>query len=253
MLVFSTIQPIIFVIMFRYVFGGTIAVPGVTHYVDFLMPGVFAQTVVFGSVQTGVGLAEDLNKGLIERFRSLPMARSAVLAGRTLADLVRNVFVIGIMVAIGFLVGWRVHTSVIDAIAAIAVMLLFAHSLSWLFAIVGLNASTAEAAQAMAFPILAPLVFVSTAFVSPQSMPAPLKWFAEHQPVSIVIDAVRSLTYGGIFNDPGSVGKAAAVELRDHRRVRAARGADLPPQGLNPHGSQCVGWHRQQRRCGPRT
>src|SRR5262249_10645550 len=111
-LVFSTIQPIIFVLMFRYVFGGAIRIQGVPHYVDYLMPGVFAQTVVFGSIQTGVGLAEALHKGLIERFRSLPMARSAVLAGRTLADLVRNVFVILIMITVGFLVGWRVHTGV---------------------------------------------------------------------------------------------------------------------------------------------
>jgi ABC-2 type transport system permease protein/oleandomycin transport system permease protein len=204
-LVFSTIQPIIFVIMFRYVFGGAIAIPGVNHYVDYLMPGVFAQTVVFGSVQTGVGLAEDLHKGLIERFRSLPMARSAVLAGRTLADLVRNVFVILIMVAVGFVVGWRIHTNILPTIAAILLMLLFGHALAWLFAIVGLNAANAEAAQAIAFPILAPLVFVSTAFVSADSMPPVFQWFAEHQPVSIVVDAVRSLTYGGKFDDPGSV------------------------------------------------
>jgi ABC-2 type transport system permease protein len=204
-LVFSTIQPIIFVIMFRYVFGGAINIPGVDDYTDYLMAGVFAQTVVFGSVQTGVGLAEDLHKGLIERFRSLPMSRSAVLAGRTLADLVRNVFVITIMIIVGFLVGWDTHTTTLEVIGGIALMLLFGHSLTWLFALVGLNASNAEAAQAMAFPIMAPLVFVSTAFVSASTMPAPLEWFAEHQPVSIVIDGVRSLTYGGQFADTGKV------------------------------------------------
>lgn len=209
-LVFSTIQPIIFVLMFRYVFGGAIRIPGVTHYVDYLMPGVFAQTVVFGSVQTGIALAEDLHKGLIERFQSLPMARSAVLAGRTLADLVRNVFVVLLMVVIGFAVGWRIHTSVVDVVAGLALMLLFSHALAWVFAIVGLNAANAEAAQAASFPILAPLVFASTAFVSAQSMPAPLKWFAEHQPVSIVIDAVRSLTYGGAFASTGKVLAALA-------------------------------------------
>src|SRR5262249_11588996 len=132
-LVFSTIQPIIFVLLFTYVFGGAIKIPGVDHYVDYLMPGVFAQTVVFGSMQTGIALAEDLQKGLIERFQSLPMARSAVLAGRTLADLVRNVFVILIMVAVGFAVGWRIHTSVFQLIIGLLVMLLFAHSLSWIF------------------------------------------------------------------------------------------------------------------------
>jgi ABC-2 type transport system permease protein/oleandomycin transport system permease protein len=204
-LVFSTIQPVIFVLMFRYVFGGAIRVPGVEHYVDYLMPGVFAQTVVFGSITTGVALAEDLHTGLIERFQSLPMARSAVLAGRTLADLVRNVFVVALMAVVGFIVGWRVHTSALEMLAGLAVMLLFAHALSWLFAIVGLNATNAEAAQAAAFPIMAPLVFASTAFVSAETMPAPLEWFAEHQPVSIVIDAVRSLTYGAPFDSTSKV------------------------------------------------
>src|SRR3954453_10424792 len=140
-LVFSTIQPIIFVLLFRYVFGGAIRIPGVDHYVDYLMPGVFLQTVVFGSINTGVALADDLQKGLIERFQSLPMARSAVLAGRTLADLVRNVFVIGLMVGVGYIVGWRPHTSPLEIIAGLALILLFAHSLSWVFALVGLNAS----------------------------------------------------------------------------------------------------------------
>src|SRR4051794_2956496 len=129
-LVFSTIQPIIFVLMFRYVFGGAIRIPGVDHYVDYLMPGVFAQTVVFGSIQTGIGLAEDLNQGIIERFQSLPMARSAVLAGRTLADAVRNVFVVSLMVVIGFIVGWRIHTSVWGLLGGLALMLLFSHALS---------------------------------------------------------------------------------------------------------------------------
>jgi ABC-2 type transport system permease protein/oleandomycin transport system permease protein len=204
-LVFSTIQPIIFVLMFTYVFGGAIKIPGVDHYVDFLMPGVFAQTVVFGSINTGVALADDLQKGLIERFQSLPMARSAVLAGRTLADLVRNVFVVMLMVVVGLAVGWRPHTTVPEIIAGLALMLLFAHSLSWVFALVGLNATNAEAAQAASFPILAPLVFASTAFVSAASMPAWLRAFAEHQPVSVVVDAVRSLTYGGQFSSPGKV------------------------------------------------
>jgi ABC-2 type transport system permease protein/oleandomycin transport system permease protein len=228
-LVFSTIQPIVFVLLFRYVFGGAINIPGVPHYVDYLMPGVFAQTVVFGSIQTGVGLAEDLQTGLIERFHSLPMARSAVLAGRTLADVVRNVFVITLMVIIGFLVGWRVHTPVLSVIAGLAIMLLFAFALSWVFAIVGLKAVNAEAAQAASFPILAPLVFASTAFVSAETMPGPLKWFAEHQPVSITIDAVRSLTYGGQFSDPGKVlaailwsvaiiAVAAPIAVRIYRR-----------------------------------
>jgi ABC-2 type transport system permease protein/oleandomycin transport system permease protein len=204
LLVFATVQPVIFVLLFRYVFGGAIHIPGV-DYVNYLMPGVFAQTVVFGAIQTGIGLAEDLNKGLIERFRSLPMARSAVLAGRTLADLVRNVFVVLLMVAIGYLVGFRVQTGFFGFLGGVAVMLLFGFSLTWIFAIVGLTARDAETAQAMSFPILAPLVFASSAFVAVDSMPSWLQGFATYQPVSIAIDAVRSLMLGGQFQDPGKV------------------------------------------------
>jgi ABC transporter DrrB family efflux protein len=197
LLVFATIQPIVFVLMFRYVFGGSIQVPGYPHYVDYLMPGIFVQTVVFGALTTGVGLADDLQKGLVERFRSLPMARSAVLVGRTLADLVRNIFVVLLMCAMGYLVGWRVHTNFIAFLAAVAVVIAFAYSLSWVFAIVGMSAPNGETAQAASFPILAPLVFASSAFVDVNKMPGPLRVFAKHQPVSIVVNAVRDLTHGG--------------------------------------------------------
>ena len=161
------------------------------------MPGIFVQTVAFGASSTGVGLAEDLAKGLIERFRSLPMARSAVLAGRTLADLVRNVFVIILMAVVGFAVGFRVHTGPLGFLAGVGVMLLFAFALSWVFAIVGLAARNAETAQAMSFPMLIPLVFASSAFVPVQSMPGWLQAFAEHQPVSAAVDAARALMIGG--------------------------------------------------------
>lgn len=194
--VFSTIQPIIFVLMFRYVFGGAIDVPGVP-YVDFLMPGIFVQTICFGGVQTGVGLADDLGKGLIERFRSLPMSRSAVLAGRTLADLVRNVFVVSLMVAVGFIVGFRVHTNAAAFVAAFLLLMLASFAFSWLFALLGLTARTPEAAQAMAFPVLAPMVFASSAFVPPDSMPGWLRVFADHQPVTATVNAVRALVLGG--------------------------------------------------------
>jgi ABC-2 type transport system permease protein/oleandomycin transport system permease protein len=204
LLVFATVQPVIFVLMFRYVFGGAIHIKNFP-YVDYLMPGVFAQTVAFGAIQTGIGLAEDLHKGLIERFRSLPMARSAVLAGRTLADLVRNVFVVLLMLAIGYLVGFRIHTNVLGLIAGMAVMLLFGFSLTWIFAIIGLSTSNAETAQAASFPILAPLVFASSAFVPVSSMPGWLQAFAKNQPVSIAIDAVRSLVLGGQFANTGKV------------------------------------------------
>ena len=185
LLVFSTIQPVLFVLMFRYVFGGAIRVPGV-RYVDYLMPGIFAQTVAFGSINTGVGLAQDLGTGLIERFRSLPMARSAVLAGRTAADVVRNVLVVALMVSVGFIVGFRVHTNAAGLLAAVGLMLLF-----------GLATANPESAQAAAFPLLAPLVFASSAFVPLKSMPGWLQVFAAHQPVTITVDAVRALVLGG--------------------------------------------------------
>jgi ABC transporter DrrB family efflux protein len=196
LLVFSTIQPVVFVLMFRYVFGGAIQVPSIP-YVDFLMPGIFAQTVVFGSMGTAIGLATDLKLGLIERFRSLPMARSAVLAGRTLADLVRNVFVVALMAAVGFAVGFRVHTNALAFIGAMLLILLFGYAFSWIFATVGLVVGDAETAQAASFPVMAPLVFASTAFVPLESMPGWLQVFAEHQPVSVTVDAVRALVLGG--------------------------------------------------------
>jgi ABC transporter DrrB family efflux protein len=193
---FSTIQPIIFVLMFRYVFGGAISVPGV-HYVDYLMAGIFVQTVTFGAMNTGVGLATDLQTGIIERFRSLPMARSAVLAGRTIADLVRNLFVVALMVGMGFLVGFRVHTGVLPFALAIVLLLLFGLAMSWLMALIGLRTGNAEAAQAAAFPLMAPLVFASSAFVPTRAMPGWLQAYANHQPVTATINAVRALTIGG--------------------------------------------------------
>jgi ABC-2 type transport system permease protein/oleandomycin transport system permease protein len=195
-LVLSTVQPIIFVLLFRYVFGGSIHVPGV-RYVDYLMAGIFVQTVTFGAMNTGVGLAEDLQKGLIERFRSLPMARSAVLGGRAIADTVRNLFVIGLMVIMGFIVGFHLHTNALGLLGAVAVLLLFGLSMSWVMALVGLMTRNAEAAQAAAFPLLALVVFASNAFVSTRSMPGPLRAYANHQPVSATVNAVRALILGG--------------------------------------------------------
>ena len=204
--VFSTIQPVIFVLMFRYVFGGAIVpIPGV-RYVDYLMAGIFVQTVTFGSINTGIGLATDLQTGLIERFRSLPMARSAVLAGRALADMVRNLFVILLMVAVGFLVGFRVHTGVIPFLTAIALLLLFGLAMSWIMALIGLGTGNPEAAQAAAFPLMALLVFASSVFVSTRTMPGPLRAYADHQPVSAAADAVRALVIGG-----ATAGKVAAA------------------------------------------
>jgi ABC-2 type transport system permease protein/oleandomycin transport system permease protein len=199
-LIFSTVQPVIFILMFRYVFGGAIS-PGAQFlgipYVDFLMPGIFVQTITFGGMSTGVGLAEDVTKGLIERFRSLPMARSAVLAGRCIADLARNLFVFVLMLIVGFAVGFRVHTNVAALLVALVVMLLFAFALSWIFALLGLATRNAEAAQAAAFPIVAPLVFASSAFVPLESQPGWLQVFSANQPFTITVNAVRALCIGG--------------------------------------------------------
>ena len=228
LVVFSTIQPVVFVLMFRYVFGGAIRISG-ESYVNFLMPGIFAQTVVFGSMGTAVGLATDLNTGLIERFRSLPMARSAVLAGRTLADLVRNLFVVVLMLLVGFAVGFRPHDStVVTMTAGVLLVVLFGYAVSWIFATVGLAARDAETAQAMSFPVLAPLVFASTAFVPLESMPGWLQAFAEHQPVSATVDAVRVLMTGGATTGPllkslawivGIVVVFAPLAVRRYRRA----------------------------------
>jgi ABC-2 type transport system permease protein/oleandomycin transport system permease protein len=195
-IMFSTIQPIIFVLTFRYVFGGSINVPGIP-YVDFLMPGVFVQTVAFGAMNTGIGLSEDLHKGLIERFRSLPMARSAVLAGRSLADLVRNFFVVLMMILVGFLVGFRVHAGIVPFVASIALLLMFSFAFSWIFALIGLGVPNAEAAQAASFPVLAILVFASTAFVPIDGMPGWLQAYNRVQPVSVIVKAQRALSIGG--------------------------------------------------------
>ncbi len=196
LLVFSLIQPLIFVLMFRYVFGGAIKVPGI-RYVDYLMPGVFVQTVAFGAINTAIGLAEDKKQGLLERLQSLPMSRSAVLGGRVLADTTRNVLIVLLMLAVGFAVGFRTHTSALQVAGGVAVMVLFGLALSWIFALIGLFVPNGEAAQAAAFPLLAPLVFASSAFVDPRTMPGPLRWWAERQPVSITAKAVRSLMLGG--------------------------------------------------------
>ncbi len=193
---FSSVQPIMFVLLFRYVFGGAIPIPGMT-YVNYLIPGIFVQTVAFGAVGTSIGLAQDLHTGLVERFRALPMSRSAVLAGRTVADLVRNVFVVLIITGVGFAVGFRLHASVLAFIAGLGVLLLFSYALSWGFALIGLLAPNAETAQVMSFPILFPLTFASPAFVPVSSMPSWLQGFANNQPVGVVVNTTRVLMNGG--------------------------------------------------------
>jgi ABC-2 type transport system permease protein/oleandomycin transport system permease protein len=196
LLVFATIQPILFVLLVRYVFGGAINVPGVS-YVDYLIPGIVVQTVVFGATSTAVGLSEDMSKGIIDRFRSLPMSRSAVLGGRTIADLVRNVFVVLLMIAVGTAVGFRFHNGFLPAVAAVFVALLLGYCLSWVFAFIGLTVADPESAQLAGFLPIFPLVFASSVFTSIQSMPGWLQAFAKVQPITRAADTVRALTQGG--------------------------------------------------------
>ena len=195
LLVGFTVQPVMFVLLFVYVFGGAIATPGF-DYVDFLMPGIFVQSMAFGGFVTALGLAEDLKKGLIDRFRSLPMARSAVLTGRTLADVATNVIQLVVMLAVGLAVGFRFSSSVPEVVAGIVLLLLIGYAFSWVFAFIGLVSSSPEAANAYGFTIIFPLTFVSSAFVPVQSMPSWLQPFAEHNPVTAMVDAVRALFLG---------------------------------------------------------
>jgi ABC-2 type transport system permease protein/oleandomycin transport system permease protein len=192
------------------------------------MPGIFVQTAAFGAVNTAIGLAEDLHKGLIERFRSLPMARSAVMAGRTIADLVRDVFVVTLMCVVGLIVGWRIHTNFFAFLGGVLILLLFAFALAWVFGFIGLSVGQAEAAQAASFPILAILTFASSAFVSPATMPGWLEWFAEHQPLSITVDAIRACCIGGptatkvlqsIAWSVAIIAVFAPIAVRKYRRV----------------------------------
>ena len=227
-ILFSTFQPVIFVLTFRYVFGGSIRVPGV-DYVNFLMPGVFVQSVAFGGMNTAAGLAQDLSQGMIERFRSLPMARSAVLAGRVMADLVRNIGVVLLMVGVGFAVGFRIQGSASEFVLAMVLIVVFSVGISWVFALIGLVSSNAEAAQAMGFPILALLVFASTAFVPIEGMPGWLQAYNDFQPVSVTVAAVRALTLGSATTGQilgalaWAVGLAAffgPLAVRVYRRAR---------------------------------
>jgi ABC transporter DrrB family efflux protein len=210
LLVFSTIQPIMFVVLFVYVFGGAVGLalpPGVT-YVDYLLPGIFVQSVTFRASNTAVGLSEDLRRGVIDRFRSMPMARSAVLLGRTTADLVRNVLIIGLMVVVGYLVGFRFQAGVLPALACVALVAAFGFALSWIFAFVSLVVRGAETAQTAGFVLLFPLVFASSVFVPVSSMPSWLQPIAKASPVTLTADAARTLALTGGL--PDSLGGSLA-------------------------------------------
>jgi ABC-2 type transport system permease protein/oleandomycin transport system permease protein len=218
--VFSIVQPIMFVLLFVYVFGGVISqLPGI-DYVNFLMPGIFVQTAIFGSTQTGIGISEDLSSGILDRFRSLPMARSGVLTGRTIADVVRNVVVVLLMIAVGYLVGFSFNFGLAHAAMAVVLAVLIGFSFSWVSAWIGLSLKDSETVQAASFTWIFPLTFVSSALVPIVGMPSWLQFIARNNPVTVWANAVRWLTNGYIYT-PGA----------DHIQL-------LPPDGAT--GSQIV-------------
>ena len=206
-LVWTTMSPIMFVLLFAFVFGGSIHVPGV-NYKEFLIAGVFAQTVFFGATFTGAGLAEDITKGIMDRFRSLPMARSAVLFGRTASDVVYNSTSILVMSIAGLVVGWRIRTDVLHAIGGYLLLLLFAYAISWIMAYVGLKVASLEVFQNASFMVIMPLTFIANTFVRSDSLPGPLRTFAEWNPVSAVAQGVRQA-----FGNTGSLPKPEVWSL----------------------------------------
>lgn len=217
LLVFATIQPVMFLLLFNFVFGGAIGsgapagASGSGKYIDFLLPGLLAQSALFGATQTTIGLTEDLAAGSIDRFRSLPIARSAVLAGRTLSDLIRNVFVVGLLLVVGVALGFRLGGSLVEGLVAVALLLSFGFAFSWVMAAVGLAVKNPEAAQAAGFLLVFPLSFASSVFVPTASMPSWLQVFTDNQPVTRVVNAVRGLSDGAASG--GDVAWAVAWTL----------------------------------------
>ncbi len=212
LLVFSTVQPVMFVLLFAFVFGGAIET-GPVDYIDYLIPGIIVQVVVFGSTQTGVALAEDLSQGMVDRFRSLPMARSAVLAGRTLSDSVRNTFVVLLMSVVGLIIGFRIHNGLGAYLTAVLVVVAFGLAFSWISANIGLAIRDVESTQAASFVWVFPLVFASSIFVPVQTMPGWLQAIAEVNPITVTTDASRALILGGPLtaNVLGSLAWSGAI------------------------------------------
>jgi ABC-2 type transport system permease protein/oleandomycin transport system permease protein len=190
-----TIQPIMFVLLFRYVFGGAINTPGY-DYADFLLPGIIVQNIAFGGFVTALGLNEDLHKGLIDRFRSLPMARPAVLAGRTISDVFTNLLSVTVLLITGVIIGFTFHASLIEIVGGFALLVLFGYAFSWVFALLGLLVSSPESANSLGFIAVFPLTFISSAFVPVKSMPGVLEAFAKVNPFTVTVDAMRSLWIG---------------------------------------------------------
>lgn len=196
LLIAYTVQPVMFVLLFVYVFGGAIRTPGF-EYVDFLMPGIIVQSIAFGGFVTALGLSEDVQKGLIDRFRSLPMSRGAVLAGRTSSDILLNCLSLAVLFAVGFVAGFNFqNTDVPSVLLGIVLLLVFGYAFSWIFALVGLFSSSPETANSIGFTAIFPLTFASSAFVPASTMPDGLRQFAEANPFTTVVDAVRHLWLG---------------------------------------------------------
>ncbi|HUC89773.1 MAG TPA: ABC transporter permease [Patescibacteria group bacterium] len=208
LLFFSSIQPVMFLLLFNYVMGGAIgqsvSVPG-GKYIDYLLPGILIQMVMFGGVQTGIGLAEDMGKGIIDRFRSLPMSRIAVVAGRTISDSIRNIVVVLIMVATGYLLGFRFHNGLLEAIEMVGIAVLFGFAFSWIFAFIGMMVKDAETAQLASFVFIFPLTFASAVFVPIFTMPSWLQVFARNQPITFLAGSARHFALG--VPDNGSTWK----------------------------------------------
>jgi ABC transporter DrrB family efflux protein len=213
LLIGFTVQPVMFVLLFVYVFGGAIAVPGYSSYVDYLVPGILVQTIAFGGFVTALGLSEDLKKGLMDRFRSLPMSRAAVLTGRTFADVSTNVVQLVVVLVVGLIVGFRFGTGALEVIGGILLLLLIGYAFSWVFAFVGLTAASPESANAYGFVILFPLTFVSSAFVQVDSMPSWLQPIAEHNPFTTMVNAVRGLFLGVPTGNDAWIATAWAVGI----------------------------------------
>ena len=230
LLISFTLQPLMFVLLFVYVFGGAIQTPG-HDYVDFVIPGLIAQTMFFGGFVTAIGLADDLKKGLIDRFRSLPMSRGAVLAGRTLADVATNMLSLAVMVSVGLIIGFSFDASFFEILAGVGLMLLFGYAFSWIFALFSLLASSAEAAQAIGFMVIFPLTFISSAFVPIDSLPDGLRQFAEGNPFTVAVDAMRALwigdpagnsIWGAVVWSLGLIGLFAWLSVARYKRAVSA-------------------------------
>jgi len=191
--IFAILQSIMFVLLFAFVFGGAIPIPGGGSYTEFLMPGIFVQTLAFASVTTAIAVADDMTKGLIDRFRSLPMARSAVLSGRTFADIVYNVGLLIVLMLTGLVVGWRVHSSFAEFMYGVLLLLFFTYAMAWIGVYLGLSVPTVEVAQQLGFLVIFPITFLSNAFVPIETLPAPLQPIAEWNPVSALTGATREL------------------------------------------------------------